>query len=113
MRLVLTGLIFAAGLLFLFMVMYAPGGIASLIMMNLRVAAFGRLRSLLGPYLMLFGAGAVALAGASAMIEMEIIPATIGTSSTTTDNTISTDATSVAFFAAHTGVQYMHTIHTT
>ncbi|MEY3938103.1 MAG: hypothetical protein RL659_944, partial [Pseudomonadota bacterium] len=31
------------GLLFLFMVMYAPGGIASLIMMNLRVAAFGKL----------------------------------------------------------------------
>jgi branched-chain amino acid transport system permease protein len=32
------------GLIFLFMVMYAPGGIASLIMMNLRVAAFGKLR---------------------------------------------------------------------
>ena len=30
------------GLIFLFMVMYAPGGIASLIMMNLRVAAFGQ-----------------------------------------------------------------------
>jgi branched-chain amino acid transport system permease protein len=30
------------GLIFLFMVMYAPGGIASLIMMNLRVASFGR-----------------------------------------------------------------------
>jgi hypothetical protein len=26
------------------MVMYAPGGLASLIMMNLRVAAFGKLR---------------------------------------------------------------------
>jgi hypothetical protein len=26
------------------MVMYAPGGVASLIMMNLRVAAFGKLR---------------------------------------------------------------------
>ena len=34
------------GLIFLFMVMYAPGGIASLIMMNLRVAAFGKLRPL-------------------------------------------------------------------
>jgi branched-chain amino acid transport system permease protein len=33
------------GLIFLFMVMYAPGGIASLIMMNLRVAKFGKLRS--------------------------------------------------------------------
>ncbi len=34
------------GLVFLFMVMYAPGGIASLIMMNLRVASFGKLRQL-------------------------------------------------------------------
>ena len=31
----------------MFMVMYAPGGIASLIMMNLRVASFGKLRELL------------------------------------------------------------------
>ena len=36
------------GLVFLFMVMYAPGGIASLIMMNLRVAAFGKLRRAVG-----------------------------------------------------------------
>lgn len=34
------------GLIFVFMVMYAPGGIAGLIMMNLRVAMFGRLREL-------------------------------------------------------------------
>jgi branched-chain amino acid transport system permease protein len=52
------------------MVMFAPGGIASLIMMNLRVASFGKLRQLLLPYLMLFLAALVALAGASAMIEM-------------------------------------------
>ena len=44
------------GLVFLFMVMYAPGGIASLIMMNLRVAAFGRLRRLLPPYAALLAA---------------------------------------------------------
>jgi branched-chain amino acid transport system permease protein len=50
------------GLIFLFMVMYAPGGIASLIMMNLRVAAFGFLRKLWVSYL--------GLAGAGAMIEM-------------------------------------------
>jgi branched-chain amino acid transport system permease protein len=58
------------GLVFTFMVMFAPGGIASLIMMNLRVASFGKLRQLLLPYLMLFLAALVALAGASAMIEM-------------------------------------------
>ena len=58
------------GLVFLFMVMFAPGGIASLIMMNLRVAAFGKLRPFLGSYLALFGAGVAVLAGAAALIEM-------------------------------------------
>ncbi len=58
------------GLVFLFMVMYAPGGIASLIMMNVRVAAFGRLKPLWRDYLALFVTGLIAFAGASAMIEM-------------------------------------------
>ena len=58
------------GLVFLFMVMYAPGGIASLIMMNLRVAAFGKLRPLLGSYLALFGTGMAVLVGAAALVEM-------------------------------------------
>lgn len=58
------------GLIFLFMVMYAPGGFASLIMMNLRVAAFGKLRQLTGSYLALALTGLVALVGASAMVEM-------------------------------------------
>jgi branched-chain amino acid transport system permease protein len=58
------------GLIFLFMVMYAPGGIASLIMMNLRVAAFGRLRELWVSYLALAVTALVALTGAAAMIEM-------------------------------------------
>jgi len=52
------------------MVMYAPGGIASLIMMNLRVASFGKLRPLLASYLALAGTAATVLAGAGAMIEM-------------------------------------------
>jgi branched-chain amino acid transport system permease protein len=58
------------GLIFLFMVMYAPGGIASLIMMNLRVASFGRLRELWVSYLALFGTAVLVLLGAAAMIEM-------------------------------------------
>jgi branched-chain amino acid transport system permease protein len=58
------------GIVFTFMVMFAPGGIASLIMMNLRVASFGKLRSLLWDYAALFVAAVLALAGASAMIEM-------------------------------------------
>jgi branched-chain amino acid transport system permease protein len=52
------------------MVIYAPGGFASLIMMNLRVAAFGRLRELTGSYLALLASGVLMLVGASAIIEM-------------------------------------------
>jgi len=58
------------GLLFLFMVMYAPGGIASLIMMNLRAASFGKLKQIWVSYLGLFLTAMVALIGAGAMIEM-------------------------------------------
>ena len=58
------------GLVFLFMVMYAPGGIASLIMMNLRVAKFGRLKTLWVSYFGLAGTAVVALIGAAAMVEM-------------------------------------------
>jgi branched-chain amino acid transport system permease protein len=58
------------GLVFLFMVMYAPGGIASLILMNLRVAAFGKLGRIWTSYLALAGTALAALTGAAAMIEM-------------------------------------------
>jgi branched-chain amino acid transport system permease protein len=58
------------GLAFLFMVMYAPGGIASLIMMNVRVAAFGRLKALWGGYFAMVVTALITLLGASAMIEM-------------------------------------------
>ena len=58
------------GMIFLLMVMYAPGGIASLIMMNLRVAKFGRLRGLLGWYVALAVTGLLMFFGVAAMIEM-------------------------------------------
>ena len=58
------------GLIFLFMVIYAPGGIASLIMMNLRVASFGKLKPLLPGYLALSVTALVMIIGAAAMIEM-------------------------------------------
>ncbi len=58
------------GIIFLVMVMYAPGGLASLIMMNLRLAAFGKLRRIWVAYLALGGAALVALLGAAVMIEM-------------------------------------------
>lgn len=58
------------GLTFLLMVMYAPGGVASLIMMNLRVARFGGLRKLGALYLALAGSAVLVLAGAAVTIEM-------------------------------------------
>jgi branched-chain amino acid transport system permease protein len=58
------------GVVFTFMVMFAPGGISSLIMMNLRVASFGKLGPLLSSYLALGGTGATVLVGAAAMVEM-------------------------------------------
>ena len=58
------------GLIFLFMVMYAPGGVASLLMMNLRVASFGFLRKLWVSYLALGITALVVLFGAAVMIEM-------------------------------------------
>jgi branched-chain amino acid transport system permease protein len=58
------------GLVFLFMVMYAPGGISSLVMMNLRLAAFGKLREIGTSYLALAGTAFAILVGAGAMIEM-------------------------------------------
>jgi len=52
------------------MVMYAPGGIASLIMMNLRLAAFGRLGKIWFAYIGLGFTALMGMAGAAAMIEM-------------------------------------------
>jgi branched-chain amino acid transport system permease protein len=58
------------GLVFLFMVMYAPGGVASLLMMNLRLAARGYLRRIAAAYLALAGTTAALVVGAAAVIEM-------------------------------------------
>ncbi|MDQ3060636.1 MAG: branched-chain amino acid ABC transporter permease [Pseudomonadota bacterium] len=58
------------GLVFLFMVMYAPGGLASLIMANLRLASHGKLQQLGALYLALGLTALAAWAGAAAMVEM-------------------------------------------
>ena len=58
------------GLIFLFMVMYAPGGIASLIMMNVRVAAYKKLHRLWGWYAALAATALVMLVGAAALVEL-------------------------------------------
>ncbi|MBD7961416.1 branched-chain amino acid ABC transporter permease [Comamonas avium] len=58
------------GLVFLFMVMYAPGGIAGLIMMNLRLAKYGKLGRIFGAYLALLGTGLAMVVGFAALVEM-------------------------------------------
>ena len=58
------------GLVFVLMVMYAPGGIASLLMVNFRMIRLGKFRFLVLPYLKLFLAGGLAITGISALIEM-------------------------------------------
>jgi len=58
------------GLFFVLMVMYAPGGIAALIVMQFPVIRAGRWRELLGPYALAALAALVALAGLIGLVEM-------------------------------------------
>lgn len=58
------------GLVFLFMVMFAPGGVASLIMMNLRVAKFGKFKPFWSLYAGLVATGALLVAGVAGVVEM-------------------------------------------
>jgi branched-chain amino acid transport system permease protein len=58
------------GLFFVLMVLYAPGGIASLILMQIAALRAGRLRELLGPCALAFAAALVALAGLIGIVEM-------------------------------------------
>ena len=58
------------GLFFILIVMYAPGGLASLIMMNIRVAAHGYFRRILPMGLSLLLACAIGLSGLIILIEL-------------------------------------------
>jgi branched-chain amino acid transport system permease protein len=58
------------GLFFVLMVVYAPGGMASLIMMQLPLLRAGRWRDLAVPYALAALAGLVALAGLIGLVEM-------------------------------------------
>jgi branched-chain amino acid transport system permease protein len=58
------------GLFFVLMVMFAPGGIASLIALNLRVMRHGMLGRLRWHYLRVFLAGAVTFGAFIAVVEM-------------------------------------------
>ena len=58
------------GLFFVLMVLYAPGGIASLILMQIPVIRAGRWRELLAPYALAAGAALLVLAGLIGIVEM-------------------------------------------
>ena len=58
------------GLFFVTMVLYAPGGIASLLLMQIPVIRARRLGELAGPYALAAGAGLITIAGLIGIVEM-------------------------------------------
>ena len=58
------------GIIFLIMVVFAPGGFSALIMLNLRRVKYGEWRKMRGPYLGMFITGLIALWGFAAVVEM-------------------------------------------
>jgi len=61
---------FYLGVFFVAMVMYAPGGVASLLLMNLRVARYRLFRSLRDPYAGVLLSGLTLLVGVVMVVEM-------------------------------------------
>jgi branched-chain amino acid transport system permease protein len=61
---------FYLGIFFVMMVLFAPGGVSSLILMNLRVASFGKFKRLLDPYLGVIIGGFLVCLGVIMIIEM-------------------------------------------
>jgi branched-chain amino acid transport system permease protein len=70
------------GLFFLVMVLYAPGGIASLIMMQGPAIRAGRFREMVAPYLLAALAAALALCGLAGLVELvyHVSDTTLGSS---------------------------------
>ena len=58
------------GVFFVVLVMFAPGGLSSLVLLHLRVARFGGLRRLRDAYAGVLGTGAALMAGVVLLIEM-------------------------------------------
>lgn len=58
------------GLVFVLMVVHVPGGLASLVLMNLRMARYGQLRPLVPGYFALSGVTIVLLVGLTGLVEM-------------------------------------------
>lgn len=58
------------GVFFVLLVMYAPGGLSALLLLNLRVAKFGKFRRLRDPYVGVLLTGFTVLVGTVLLIEM-------------------------------------------
>ena len=58
------------GIIFLIMVVFAPGGFSALIMLNLRRVKYGEWRKMRWPYVGMFFTGLMALWGFAAVVEM-------------------------------------------
>jgi branched-chain amino acid transport system permease protein len=58
------------GVFFVALVMFAPGGLSGLLLLNLRVAKFGKFGRLRDPYVGVLGTGALLAAGVALLIEM-------------------------------------------
>lgn len=58
------------GVFFVLLVMFAPGGLSSLLLLNLRVARFGKFGRLRDPYVGVLGSGLALAAGVALLIEM-------------------------------------------
>jgi branched-chain amino acid transport system permease protein len=61
---------FYLGIFFVLMVLYAPGGVSSLILMNLRVMSVGKFKRLLDPYLGVLVGALLLILGVVMVIEM-------------------------------------------
>jgi branched-chain amino acid transport system permease protein len=92
------------GLFFVLMVLYAPGGIASLILMQIPVIRAGRWRELALPYALAALAALVALAGLIGIVEMVYRLSEQGASTTLAVIGISFDARDVAPWFVFAGV---------
>ena len=84
------------GIVFLIMVVFAPGGISALFMLNLRRVKYGEWRKMRWPYAGMFFFGLIALWGFAAMVEMAYqLQVAAGSGSALTIAKIPLEATSV------------------
>lgn len=93
------------GIVFLIMVVYAPGGFSALIMLNLRRVKYGEWRKMRWPYAGMFFFGLFALWGLAALVEMAYqIQVAAGSGSALTVAQIPLDAASTTSWIAATAV---------